>query len=533
MKNALKSLTLLAVLGMLIFTTSCSDDDEGGIDLGGGGGSFAVADGLYIAGISGSDTTIVNAAKLSTTIVEDEGFGSQERPSFQRAWVFLEAGTYILAEVEDQKVTAVFGGVSSTVTVDPSNADQGPDSYKVVAVSENGSAFELVNSGVHFISYDALLEEALLIEIGDWGILGGSVYKTVCEGVGFSEDVNLTKGESSAEGTVWSASGIILRNGEVKFRMDNVWKVDRRIDPAAGFLEANGYVAQLNVGGTLDVLEEGGANIPFTDANDGGGLYDVSLALDANGGFAATLTRTGDAEACSFSPDNFAWGIIGAATQGTETTSGWSTEKKFIYAGESGGTHTWRGVFPLAGGASDNQFKFRTDDTWATKLIPTNVTVTDDTEAGTITDDGATNGDGQWFVADGKSGFYYMTISTADLGASWSLSIDEAEFQLIGQGSPVGNWDAGNGIAMAFNDDIDPLVTSDTPSATASGAFTTDGWKIFVNQSFDYNLGGALDGTTALLFNADTFVLSSAGNYSITISTADGGQTYTATATAQ
>ena len=77
---------------------------------------------------------------------------------------------------------------------------------------------------------------------------------------------------------------------------------------------------------------------------------------------------------------------------------------------------------------------------------------------------------------------------------------------------------------MTYNDDL--------ASATlATGDYTTDGWKIFVNQSFDYNLGGSLDGTTALEFNNSTFNLDAAGNYSVTISTADGGVTYTATAT--
>ncbi|MEO1255300.1 MAG: hypothetical protein AAFY41_10500, partial [Bacteroidota bacterium] len=214
MRKALNSLSILAVLGALVFITSCGDDDGGSnIDLDDDdGGSFAVADGLYIAGISGSDTTITTAARLTSAVVEDVSFGSQERSGFQRAWVYLQAGNYIFADVEDRNVSSVFGGTLTTETVDPSNADLGPDEYGVVAVEENGSTFNIANTGVYYISHDVLKSEALIVEIEDWGILGASVFESACTGVGFSNDVTLAKGESSADGTVWSANNVILRD---------------------------------------------------------------------------------------------------------------------------------------------------------------------------------------------------------------------------------------------------------------------------------------------------------------------------------
>ena len=529
MKKALNSLGIFAVLGALIFVTSCGDDDGGGINIGDDdGGSFIVANGLYIAGLSGTDTVIVNAARLTSTVVEDEGFGSQERDGFVRGWVYLAAGNYAFAEVDEQEVTAVYGGTLTTETVDPSNADLGPDSYGVVALEENGATFTIANSGVHFISFDDLTDEALIVEIGNWGILGGSVYENACTGVGFSNDVTLTKGESSADGTTWAASGVILRDGEVKFRIDDVWKIDRRETPD-NFTAENGYVAFLNVGGeTLDVLTDGGANISFTDSNNGG-VYDISIDLSSSGDLSATLSRTGDADECAFDPANFDWGIIGAATLGVEGREGWNDHKLMIYdeGRSTGGLHVWRGVFPMKAG---EPFKFRISG-WIERKSPGGENsageFTNDFEMGRLTDvdDGS---DRNWVLNTLPGGYIYAVITTDDEGQTWDLFMDEAEWGLIGNGSPVGNWTGTNAQAMTFAGDL----AMDDTSVEGTGDFTTDEWKFLINQSesFDYNLGGTIDGSTALLFNSNASTLDAAGNYTITLSTADGGETYTASA---
>ena len=80
MKNTLKYLGFLATLGTLVFITSCGGDDGGGgsiIDDDDDTGSFAVADGLYIAGISGSDTTIVIGQRLPDTAASKTQFGPE------------------------------------------------------------------------------------------------------------------------------------------------------------------------------------------------------------------------------------------------------------------------------------------------------------------------------------------------------------------------------------------------------------------------------------------------------------------------
>ncbi|MEP0986821.1 hypothetical protein [Ekhidna sp.] len=502
MKNVLKSLSLLMVLGTLVFVSSCGSDD-GGIDIGGGGeGSFAVADGFYIAGVSASDTTIATAYLLSDATVEGEGFAATPRDDHKAGYIYLTAGNYIFAEVDEQEIVSIEGGSSSVVD----SVGTWAEAYTYVEVEANGASFAVSEEGVYHVIYDKQNSEAFIVRINSWGIIGGAVYESVCVSNGFNSDLDLETVSESAEGSTWSGTGIIIRDDQFKFRYNNNWTIGE-------------YKSFTNVGESLSVLVPGGANITNAES----GVYDVTLSMDANGVFSATLTKTGEAEVCSFNADNFPWGIIGSGTQGTTETAGWTDDKDLIYVGQVDGVDTWLGVFPIAGGTADNEFKFRTDDTWATKLIPNSTTYTDNT--GNITDNADSNGDGSWFLADGASGFIYVKITTADQGGSWNIDFSDAEFQVIGEGSPVGNWDAGNGIAMTYNDDL--------ASATlASGAYTTAGWKIFVNQSFDYNLGGATDGTTALEFNNSTFSLGAAGNYSVTISTLDGGVTYVATATA-
>ncbi len=539
MKKALNSLSILAVLGALIFVTSCGDDDGGGIDLGGDDGSFVVADGLYIAGVSSSDTTVITGNKLNALLVEDEGFGTKERSGFFGTYTYLEAGSFLFIEVDDQEALNVYGGATSEYNDDEAdNTDDYTGGYTVVDLSGTASTFNVAADGFYYVTFDTQSDEALIVKIDSWGAIGGAVFSDACTSDGFNADVDLdAEVSTSADGASYKGTGIILKDSEFKVRFNNSWKIDRRTDKSS-FDDVNGYVALTNLGGTPSALEEGGANISLSDNSIDNGIYDITFSIDENGVASIELTSTGEAPVCDFDPDNFTWGIIGSATQGDPgngtsvcddsgtgtATDGWNNEKRLVYINGDGGVHKWRGVFPLAGGTENNAFKFRTDCTWATKLIPTNATFTDNTEAGTITDDGDTNTDGQWFVADGKSGFYYLIISTADNGETWDITIDEAEFQLIGDGSPVGNWDGANGQAMTYNDDL--------ASWTGSGTFTTDGWKFIVNNSFDYNLGGTLDGTTALLFNLDVATISAAGDYDVTISTADGGVTYTAEATA-
>lgn len=491
MKNVFKILSLTVALGALIFTTSCGEDDGGGIIIDPGTDTgFQVADGLYLAGISGTDTTVVNANILNSAMIEGEGFAPTPRDGHFAGFMYLTAGSYFFAEIDEQAIVSVEGGVSSSVD----SVGTAAEAYTYVELAANGASISISEEGLYHVVYDNTERESYIVKVNSWGVIGGAVYKSVCVSDGFNADVDLTEVSVSADGSSWETAGVILRGGEYKFRYNNSWTI-------------GSYKSFTNFGGTLAALSPGASNIN----NDVAGLYTVSFAMSDDGTPSAAISKTGDAEACTFDPANFTWGIIGAATQ----PDGWGSDKKFTYANGDGGTHRWRAVFPLKGSGTDNQFKFRTDDTWATKLLPTNVTFTDNTEAGTITDDGATNDDGQWFVTDGVEGFFYMEINTPDQGGTWNIIMDEAVFEVIGEASP-GGWDAGT--TMTYNQDV--------ASATVTGiAMTAGEYKFRVNAGWDYNVGGDL---SALVYNGGNLT-ATAGTFDITITTADGGVSYTAT----
>ncbi|NQZ77223.1 MAG: hypothetical protein HRT61_14150 [Ekhidna sp.] len=514
MKNALKSLAFMALMGTLIFASSCSDDEESIniIDPGDNTGSFSVANGIYIASISGTDTTVATSSKLNDTRVEGPDFGTQERSGYATVLTYLTEGAHTFMQIEDRSATQVYGAAASVNNDDDAdNTDDYTGGYTVVDLSGTPGTFNVSEAGLYLVTFDTQTSEALVIKVDSWGAIGGAVFSDACTSDGFNSDVDLDADvTTSADGSSFQGSGIILKDAEFKVRFNDSWKVDRRTNKDS-YDDANGYVVLTNFGGTPEALEEGGSNISLADNGIENGIYDITFEVDGDGVPSISLGKTADAPDCAFDPANFTWGIIGAATQ----PDGWGSDKKLTYINGDGGVHKWRAVFPLAGGMADNQFKFRTDDSWATKLLPTTATVTDNTDAGTISDDGATNADGQWFVADGKSGLYYFEINTPDQGATWNIIIDEAAFEIIGAATP-GGWDAGT--AMTYNDDL--------ASATVSAIALTDGeYKFRVNSAWDFNLGGALDGLTY----AGSNLTATAGTYDVTITTADGGVTYTAT----
>ena len=73
---------------------------------------------------------------------------------------------------------------------------------------------------------------------------------------------------------------------------------------------------------------------------------------------------------------------------------------------------------------------------------------------------------------------------------------------------------------MTYDDNL--MSASANTNLVSTGSF-----KFRVNASWDFNFGGALE---ALVYNSNNLTVTNSGNYNVTITTADGGETYTATA---
>ncbi|WP_420579872.1 hypothetical protein [Reichenbachiella sp.] len=514
MKKFNSWLTYLMSALLIVAFTAC-DDSEDDIDLGDGSDGISVGDGYYI---TEADADPVSTSKLVAENVED-GFGSIERENYYAGYVYLTAGNYNLVNVVEREITETLGGTASAEIFDAENCED--FDYSLIAAEKDGAAFAVAADGLYKVTYDVTTSEILVAGLSKASLIGAAT--EIGWAGGSTVDLD---GTVSAASGAWQGTEIILREGEFKLRFDCNWKIDR-----------TEYIVFTNFGADADAPVSG-ANVNLTTGNDGGnikvsakggtfpdeGAYTIDVAWSAENGFAMSLTRTGDAPEVAFDPEDYAWGIIGSATQGTtdgeNPTDGWGNDKKFYYK-KDGAKHIWRGVFPLeAEDAEAVEFKFRTDDAWSNKLTPgtegLTMTITDNTEDGSISDNGAEEADGSWFV-DANPGFYYFEIATEDDGENWTLLMDEASFGIIGAATP-GGWDA----------DTDLAYSDDLASASATMNMVDGELKFRVNDAWDYGLGGT--DLTALKFDVpDNYAYTGAGSKVVTITTANGGESYSAT----
>ncbi len=476
--NWIKLLGLLLVSGALCWT-SCGSDDELVIDT--GSGDINVSDGLYM---SLADGTPSSSAQLSAESVEDEGFASQDRSGFVGGYMYLDAGDYNVVQVTSKEIAATIGGTAETVTDEGSSC--GFNDYTVVTTAEGGAAINVATSGLYRVTHDQTTSELILYQIDSPNLIGNATPG------GWSADTPLT-GSVSADGGSWSTEGLVLRSGQWKIRMNCRWNLDRRTDPNAGFDASNGYQLFTNFGGSVSNLLNGndGANIEQTED----GEYTVTVNWSPQTGWSVNAERTGDAPELTFNPNDFQWGIIGEAT-----TSGWDSDQNMFHK-EVDGTHTWYGVVSLTDGA----FKFRINDDWNFDL------------GGSID---ALVPAGANLVSPGP-GTYYVTLSTADEGASWTATMDLGGWGVIGMGSPTGNWDNDTTLTMQS-------MENGVTSYVMQGDFTDGEWKFRAGSAWDLNLGGDLG---FLNVDGSNISLSPAGTYKITLNF--DGEVYSATAELQ
>lgn len=478
MNTLLRKWSALVLLGFSVFMVSCTEDDPkivvdpDGLEL---------ADGFYISA-EGVDPVATN--QLLAEQVDADSFGAQERDGFVANYVYLAAGDYNIVQIADRQIEATIGGEAETITDALSGCDF--NDYTLVSSETDGAAFSVASAGLYKVSYESNLNEIVLYQIVSAGLIGDATAK------GWGGD-QIMEGTVSATGGEWSITDVVLRAGSYKVRFNCRWNIDRRT-VTTSFDPANGYSMFTNFGGlegNLEVLSPGntGANIPIEGAAVG--TYDFVLSWTPADGFSAVATRTGDAPAVTFVPGDHPWGIRGTA--GID----WDTRVSFAYL-KDGSTHKWFGVIKLGEGA----FKVTDGGKWLGHGL-----VTDNTN-------GAFTGTDDFLVSAANAGFYFFYVSTSDDGVTYAASMAKASWGVIGDATPTG-WDA------------DTNMTESGSSFTVSLALNATGkYKFRANDDWAYNLGGALD---ALVPNGGDLSVPNAGTYLITLTTANKGETFTAT----
>jgi len=480
MKSLFNFLSVTILACTILLSTSCKKDDIV-IDPGTG---LNLADGFYLTS-TGVDP--VASAGLSSESVEDDGFATQDRNGFVTGFMFLSAGDYNLVTVTEKAVTETIGGTVSTVTDAGSDCDF--NDFTLVNTETDGPAITVATDGLYKVSYDPTTSEMTMYQIVQPGLIGNATPN------GWGADTPMT-GSASATGASYSVSDVTLREGEFKLRFNCRWTINRRVDDAAGFGFDNGYQMFTNFGGTATDLQPGASNIPITLAEEG--VYTITANWDPADGWNLDLEKTGDVAAITFDPAEHRWAAIGDAT-----ASGWDADRNMFYKGLVDNAHTWHGVITLA---DAGEFKFRINDDWFLDIG--GALAADGVEI--AMDKGGAN------IASPGAGAYFVTIKTADEGDSWSASMTNVGWGLIGAATPTG-WDSDTD--MVANGFVDGVSTYSVTLDLVVGEY-----KFRANDDWAYNLGGD---AAALSADGDNLSVAADGNYTVMLSY--DGETYSAT----
>jgi SusE-like outer membrane protein len=452
MKKANKILSML--LGVAIFFGASSCKEETVIPPS-TGGDILVADGFYFAK---TGEVPESTAWLQAATVDDNDFKAMAREGFVQTYAYLTAGTYNLVEVENKTVVNTYGGTLEEVT-EVNNEECDVSGYSLVAATLDGAAFSIATDGLYVIIYDATLSEIAFDKIDGVGIIGGATPG------GWSDDTPMT-GSVTADGGSWTAEGVTLDVGEMKFRYNCRWAIDRRLDTGAPFDNANGYSFFTNYGGAIDNLLPGneGANIQIAEY----AVYTVTLAWSPTDGASATLTKTGEAEPKAEYPE--AMYLVGAGTAYDWTGPGdASNNGNDLMHKIAGGSSAEEGIFwKILYLEAGQGFKISAAG-WADPNLGFGEVSEYDANGVSVSDNG-----GNMDIA--VSGMYMVVLNLQN--DMKKVSVVSPEVYGIGDAFGAGDW---------AEDDASSLYTVDNVAKTiTSPAFTGDaaGVRSYVNHAW-------------------------------------------------
>ncbi len=386
---------ILFVVCAVLFVTSCGEDDTPIIDPVDDG--VLLGDGFYLTQ-DGKDLTLeadaAEAVALSAMIVEDAGYGCQDRTGFIGGYAYLNAANYTIVEVVSKEVMQTVGGTAGTKEDGEVDCDGTVITYTLVETDDSGTAFAVPAAGLYQVTHDLDRGEIILYHIKKVELTGGAL------------DANLILAENKldADGGSWTGTDVTITDSWWKLRFNCDWAIDRRDDPAAGHDFTNGYVAFTNLGGLVEDLGSDCSNLAAEPA-----IYTVDVTWDPTDSWRMNLTKTGEVAQVVF-PDDYSWGIIGSATPIPD----WSADTDLVYEGESNGVHTWYIQMGLVAGAC----KLRLNDDWGTQIGHNLDMISGD--LGNISGDG--NGGDIVIAADAT---YDIRVKTDNGGESWTAEFIE------------------------------------------------------------------------------------------------------------
>lgn len=460
---------------------SCGDDDDPVI------GGEGIQNGTFLT-IAGEDP--LSSTILSSEVVEAEGFGSQERSGFVGGYMWLEAGSYQVVTRANGAVTGTIGGTLAAVE-DGASSDCGHNRIMVVTTEVDGPAWTLGESGFYRVTHDQMVGEMVLYRIMDASVIGPATPG------GWAGDTPFTLvDDMDADGFTWEITDLTLRPGEWKVRFNCNWGINRRINPDEMLINSNGYQLFTNFGGAANDLQTGGANINLPMGEDG--IYTLRLEWTPRNGFFFESEKTQALDPLTFNSNDFKMAVVGSAT----ADDTWTNDRNLFHSEDPAGVHNWYGVVTLRG---EGEYKFRANDAWDFSLGG---------DLGDLKSENAGN------IATPGEGAWYFELTTADQGETWSATVNNLAWSVIGEGSPSGSWDMDT--VMESNG----FDADGNASYSVTGDFTTGPWKFRAGRDWKCNFGGDM---SFLTFNSsDNITLGSDGTYTVTLNF--DGEVYSATA---
>ncbi len=337
MKRLLGFLSLLLVVALVFSSCKKKENEQPPVP---------VEDGYYLVGGSAPIDSMMLKTMMDQGYVEGEGFSAQAMDGLYQKYVYLTAngGGFVIKEQAgaDRRVWGMDGNWTQVVG----------DTVMKATMKKDGANFTVPKDGFYLVVADFNTNTLYLLRAEYWGLIGDATPG------GWSADTKMTTVKVDKDGGEWTVENVLLMKASLKFRF-NSWWTYYSADPNA---EGNGDPKFFtNLGGSLDDLTPGGANIPVDQA----GIYNVTLKYTYGGKFTATLDYVGQPPLDDFSDDTVS--LIGSGIGTIQNGSfvevaGWTEDIDLAYTGVQNDVYSFEiDSFAVSNGG---EFKFRLNHSW-------------------------------------------------------------------------------------------------------------------------------------------------------------------------
>lgn len=403
-KNSLRKMLYLVGVLMLaaMVMVSCKKDDDDDDD------PPLVEDGYYV---KGSGTALADFDLKGLMKSTKNEVGQEPRASLMELFVAVKGGDegFNIVRVAGAERTTYGPGAGFGLVAEedrdgeePRTADfwRGP-----IAVAD--TKFTVPEDGLYHVVYDTELEVVMIAHV-KWGMIGAATPG------GWGEDTELTA-TFDLNKMEFKKEEVLLFEDPYKFRYSNGWKV---------FIADDGSVkVNSNLGGSIDNLEPGGADIMHEDY----GVFTAQITWELGEPIKGSLTRTGDGPELPDYPEEMF--IVGDAT-----AYGWDTpgtvDDAIMHKLAGGGNN--EGVFWKIAHLEANIGWKLSAANWGSPNIGFNEVDEFDADGVAVGED-----DGNMTVAESK--VYIIVLNLRED----MIKVSVKEAVVYGIGDAFGTWDAG------------------------------------------------------------------------------------------